>query len=134
MSTNLEIENIGRKIHIPNRYVSMARGAVSPPKLTGLASQLLLGAANAQRNPSQKVNSKNKRAITMEMLKLLENSIAVNQSWSVYEKCLRFSVCLMAWWGSFRLGELLGPETTKFHKSTMLLASAITFHQGSDSV
>ena len=40
----------------------------------------------------------------------------------------------MAWWGSFRLGELLSPETTKFHKSTTLLASDIKFHQGSVSV
>ena len=120
--------------HPPLRYISMARGAAAPPKLPALASQLLLGAANAQRNPTQKIYSKNKQAISLPMLKLLENSIGRRENWSIYEKCLRFTVALLAWWGSFRLGELLSPETAKFHGTTALLASDVKFHEGSISV
>ena len=41
------------------------------------------------------------------MLKLIENSIGRKENWSPYEKSLRFTVSLLAWWGSFRLGELI---------------------------
>ena len=112
----------------------MARGATSPPKLPTLATQLISGASNSQRDPHMKVNSKNKRAITLQMLKLIENSIARKEKWSMYEKCLRFCVALLAWWGSFRLGELLSQEKSQFHVSTALLASDIKFHGGSISV
>ena len=41
---------------------------------------------------------------------------------------------LVGWWGSFRVGELLAKEHTKFDAKKDLLASDITFHEGSVSV
>ena len=74
------------EIHNHLRYISMARGAVAPPKLPTLASQLILGSSKAQRNPVKEVNTKSKRAITLEILRLLENSIARREDWSLFEK------------------------------------------------
>ena len=41
---------------------------------------------------------------------------------------------LLARWGSFRLGELLGSKTMEYHPTSILLASDIKFHEGSLSV
>ena len=112
----------------------MARGSSSIPKLPDLATQLMQGAANAQQDAIKEVNKREKRAITMDMLTLFENAIARKENWSDFEKSLRFTVCLLAWWGSFRLGELLGSRTTVFHCSSSLLASDLRFHEGSVSV
>ena len=112
----------------------MSRGATSPPELPALATQLMQGATNGQKDVFKNVNSRNKRAITLEMLTLLENSIARKTEWSPFEKSLRFTVMLLAWWGSFRLGELLGSKTMEYHPTSILLASDIKFHEGSLSV
>ena len=68
------------------------------------------------------------------MLKLLEHSIAMQDRWSVYEKSLRWSVVLMAWWGSFRIGELLPKFRHQFDANKDLLASDIKFNQDSVSI
>ena len=112
----------------------MSRGATEPPELPGLATQLMQGATNSQKDALQEVNSKVKRAITLDMLVLIENVIARRGDWSLYEKSLRFSVALLAWWGFFRLGELLSNRTKEFHASSSLLASDLKFHDGSISV
>ena len=68
------------------------------------------------------------------MLKLIENAIARRRDWSIFEQSLHFSVSLLAWWGSFRLGELLGDRRHEFNSSSILLASDVTFSQDSVAV
>ena len=116
------------------RYVAMSRGALVPLKLTSLASQILAGAANSERNAEKEAKNQDKRAITLEMLSLLSHSIAKREDWSNFEKSLRFAVSLLAFWGTFRLGELLGKTKGEYHSSTSLLASDVTFQDGSVSV
>ena len=63
------------------------------------------------------------------MLKLIENTIARRQDWSTFEQSLRFSVSLLAWWGSFRLGEIVGDRRHEFNSKSILLASDVTFNE-----
>ena len=70
----------------------------------------------------------------MDMLKLFEHSIAMQDRWSVYEKSLRWSVVLMAWWGFFRIGELLPKLRHQFDANLDLLASDVKFNQDSVSI
>ena len=65
------------------------------------------------------------------MLKLLEHSVAQRTDWSCYEKCLRWNVILLAWWGSFRIGELLTKQPNQFNADMDFLASDLTFIEGS---
>ena len=112
----------------------MARGVTSPPPLPALATQLIKGSSNSQKDAKKAANAKTRRAITIDILTLLENSIARNETWSAYEKSLRFTVMLLAWWGTLRLGELLGSKISEYHVSTSLLASDVKFHDQKSSI
>ena len=60
------------------------------------------------------------------MLQFIGHAIANREYWSEFEQNLWFSVAHLAFWGTFRLGELLGKEKNAFHSSTSLLASDVT--------
>ena len=112
------------------RFYLFTLGIASPPKLPPLAQQILVGAEKGRRNPQEIAEKRSRRAISVEMLKLLEHSIAKNQTWSNYEKNMRWAVILSAWWGAFRIGELLPKTKSSFSPLSCLLASDITFHEG----
>ena len=57
------------------------------------------------------------------MLMLLQNSIATQPTWSPYEKSMRWTVMLLAYWGRFRMSELLTQERHKFDPASALLPS-----------
>ena len=84
------------------KFVVMSRGATEPGKLSSLASQLLVGGSNREKDALKEATKKSKRAITIDMLKLIKISISRRQDWSTFEQSLHFSVSLLAWWGSFR--------------------------------
>ena len=107
------------------RFYLLSLGIAAPPKLPPLPEQLLVGRVNQVRNPALLASKKTKRAISLEILKLLGHGIARNNVWSDYEKNLRWAVFLTAWWGSFRIGELLSKSMHQFHPSSALLASGI---------
>ena len=86
------------------RFYLLSMGVATPPKLPSLAEQLIVGLEKGNRNPMQIALKKTRRAITVHMLKIIEHAIATHSSWSTYEKSLRWSVLLVAWWGSFRQG------------------------------
>ena len=113
------------------RFYLLAQGVHSPASLPPLAEQLIQGRAKLAINPSSEATKKTRRAITLPMLKLLENAIANRGDWSVHERSLRWSVILLAWWGSFRIGELLHPSSHQICKDSGLLASDVTYHPSS---
>ena len=76
--------------------------------------------------------SKMRRPITPAMIKLLGHSLA-NSSQSQYEISLRWSVILTAFWGSFRIGELLGKSQNSYNGLFTLLNSDIKFSQDNSS-
>ena len=113
------------------RFYLFSMGLASPPSLPPLASQLLIGYGKSKIDPQMAAVKKARRAISIEMLKLLEHSIASHSSWTDFEKSLRWTVTLCAWWGSFRIGELLSTNSYSYNSSNALLASDVTNHEDS---
>ena len=113
------------------RFYLLSMGVATPPKLPPLAEQLIVGLQKQARDPSEIARKKTRRSITVEMLKLLQHAIACKSDWSDFEKCLYWAVILNAWWGAFRIGELLPKTKNSFDPKSSLLASDITFNEGS---
>ena len=63
------------------RFYLFSMGLPNPPPLPQLANQLLAGYEKSKINPLLTASKKERRAITVEMLKLLEHSIACHTSW-----------------------------------------------------
>ena len=92
------------------RYYLLSLGIPNPPKIPTLAEQMIAGLVKDTRNPLLQAVKKTRKAISIDMLKLLEHAIAINSGWSLYEKSLRWAVMLTAFWGSFRMGGLLAKK------------------------
>jgi len=112
------------------RYIMMSRGAHSPTPATPLTSQLLSGMINIQKDAVKEATKIRRRPITLNMIILLKHAIATHPTWSPYEKSLRWSVTLLGYWGSFRMGELVSKEKYQFNESTSLLPTDIQFKEG----
>ena len=72
------------------RFYYLSMGIPNPPRLPPLAEQLLAGRNNQTKNPALIAAKQTKRAITIELLKLLGHAIACNSKWSDFEKNLRY--------------------------------------------
>ena len=107
------------------KFYLLSLGIANPPKLPPLAEQLLMGKNNQLHNTATEALKKTKRAITLDLLKLLGHAISRSSKWSDFEKSLRWTVFLSAWWGSFRIGELLSKRKHNFDPSSTLLASGL---------
>ena len=130
MNQNLSVCTI-RSYLAGIRFYLLSLGVTSPPKLPQLAEQLLVGMKNQTSNPIETASKKTRRAITARMLKIIGHGIAVTKEWSSYEKSLRWAVVLVAWWGSFRIGELLTKSKANFHPGSTLLASDVKLSEES---
>jgi len=64
--------------------------------------------------------------MTLSLLKILGHSIAVS-SWSDHSKCVVWTASCVAFFGSFRFGELLATSATEFNCFETLLWSDIRF-------
>ena len=131
---------VGKKLSVPTirsylagiRFYLLSMGIPTPPTLPPLADQLLIGMSKGGRDAVALASRKTRRAISAEMLKLIEHAIALRQDWSVFEKSLRWAVTLVAWWGAFRIGELLPKNKQSYDPKSSLLASDVKF--ANDSV
>ena len=112
----------------------MARGAPHHTKLPELGAQIVTGSTNLRKDARAEAIKPKRRPITIHMLRLLQHAIASHHSWTDYEKSLRWSVMLLGFWGSFRMGELLKSERSKFNPSNSLLPSDLKFHEDSVAV
>jgi hypothetical protein len=90
---------------------------------------MLKGAANL--DSYRKNNKAEKTPITLSMLKLIGHEICTSD-WSPGKKAVFWAACTVAFFGSFRLGELLCSSRSCFTKDN-LVWSDITFN-GNDSV
>ena len=81
------------------------------------------------QNPQEDAEKPEKRPITLNTLRLLSHNIATRDSWSEYKKYLRWAICLLAFWGSFRIGKLLERFRHKFNSNRSLMPSDIQFHK-----
>lgn len=73
-----------------------------------------------------------RKVMTLPLLKLLGHEIA-NSEWSDNSKHVFWTCCLMAFFGSFRIGELLACNKNRFVPKETLLWKDVTF-RGTDSV
>ena len=112
------------------RFYELSQGAQVPALNTELTKHLLKGHENLQRDPKKAVLDRQRRPITGSMLRLLGHSIASSIT-SEYEQSLLWTVCLTAWWGSFRMSELLCEFRHEFNSLSSLMPSDIQFHEDS---
>ena len=116
------------------RYISLSRGASHHTKLPELGAQIVAGSSNLKKDSRAEASKPKRRPITINMLLILQHAIATHHSWTDHEKSLRWSVMLLGYWGSFRMGELLENEKSKFNPNCSLLPSDLKFHDDSVSV
>ena len=116
------------------RFISFSRGATNPTKLPQLGLQLLAGISNSDRNAKVEAEKVARRPITLNMVVLLGHAIATKPNWSDFERSLRWTVILLGFWGSFRMGELIGQEKFKFNSDTSLMPGDIKFLDNSVSL
>ena len=107
------------------KRMAMARGVQSPAPQPELSKTILKGYENLQRNPVKSVLSANHRPVSIHFLRLLGH--ACNKFWKGddFDKLSFWVVCVLAFWGSFRIGELLGQSTSSFSPSSDLLGSDV---------
>ena len=111
------------------RFIALSRGAQSHTPMPALATQLMSGVANMRKDAVREALKCRTLPITLNMLTLLCNRIAIHPSWSPYEKSLRWSTMILVYWGSFRMGELISQEKHKFDPSSSLLPSDLQFKE-----
>lgn len=84
------------------------------------------GAQNLELYSSK--SSHNRMAVTLPLLKIIGSKIA-QTNWSSLNKQVFWSACCLAFFGSFRMGELLSKFENKFDSATTLLWSDIKIKQ-----
>ena len=84
------------------KHYELSKGVPKPSENSSLVKHLLTGHENLQRDPGRAILQKQRRPITGQILKLLGHSIATSGR-SDYEQSLLWLVCLVAFWGSFRI-------------------------------
>ena len=115
------------------RHFELASGVANPTKNSELSKQLMQGHENIQRNPAEAVTKKQRRPVTGLILKLLGHALA-KSSKSSYEQSLFWTVALVAFWGSFRIAELLCEFRHSFNSKDSLMVSDIRFESKSASI
>ena len=104
------------------RHHELSLGVVAPIQNSELTKKLLTGVENQQRNPALDAFKRQRRPVTGNILQMLGHAIAISVK-SEFEKSLLWSVCLCAFWGSFRLSELLCTLRTQFNPNDSLMLS-----------
>ena len=91
-----------------------------------IAKTILRGAENLSLySCSTKLH---RNVMTLELLKILGHEISVS-NWSTDSKQVIWSACVLAFFGSFRMGELLSTTEKSFDQCTSLTWSDITFYE-----
>jgi hypothetical protein len=90
-----------------------------------LAQTILTGMVKSTHDPRQEVEKPARRSISLPLLKIISHAIASQSEWSSYKKSLIWSLALVAWWGGFRIAELLPRLTSEFSVKDALLRSDV---------
>ena len=108
------------------RLASISKGFPCDTLVSPMVKQILKGLRNLKENPKQKVESKTRRAMTFVHLKLLGHAIG-SSGYSEFEKDAIWAVSLSAFWGSFRLGELMNKRAGETDPKYSCLLSDFKF-------
>ena len=117
------------------RYAHMKKGMCVPVLRPDIIKCILKG-GKIKDSVQKKLEGKKPRlAVTMNWL-LLIRALLKKSMFSQKKKKLIWSICTIAYWGSFRIHELLSRKTTNFDVQTTLLRENVTLstakHEGVD--
>jgi len=101
-------------INMAHKYAGLDGSSCS----SFLASALLKGAENLEFY--RDLTSNARKAMSLPLLKLIGHQIAISD-WSDDTKIVIWCACVTAFFGSFRLGEILGKNEKSFNQAETLL-------------
>ena len=110
------------------RYAMLSIGHQCENLRTPVVAQVLKGIRNLKRDPQAVVMKKTRRAMTIPHLRLLGHALSTS-TLSPYTKGLVWAVAMLAFWGSTRVGELLGPLARAHDPKSAFLMSDISFSE-----
>ena len=105
------------------RRIALAKGIPTPEKVHDLAKTLLKGHQNLCHDPQANVREATKRPVSIPLLRLIAHSISKHWKGTRQDKLTFWTICKVAFWGSFRVGELLSDNTTIFSPKSDILGS-----------
>ena len=114
------------------RRMSLAEGVARPEVTPDLANTLLKGHENLSRDPVEAVAKATHRPISIPFLRLLGHALTKHWKGPEENKKTFWTICMVAFWGSFRAGELLTDQVTTFSTKSDLLGSDV-LHMSEDS-
>jgi hypothetical protein len=89
-----------------------------------LEKSLLKGLENIRGQTNRKRKARKTIPVSLKILENVKRSLRL-QNWAQGSKICVWAACLVAFWGVFRLGELLPKSELKFDKSSDLLWSDV---------
>lgn len=107
------------------RRLAIASGVETPAPRSDLARSLLKGYENLKRDPKKAAMSSTHRPVSIHFLRLLGHAASTYWEGDSFDKLSFWVVCLTAFWGSLRIGEVLGQRTSIFSPGSDLLASDV---------
>ena len=107
------------------RYAMLNVGYECENLRTEVVKQVLRGIRNLKRDPQLAAKKKTRRAMTIPHLKLLGHAIKESRL-STYMKSAVWAGSMLAFWGTARIGELMGPYGGSFDPKSSLLLSDIS--------
>ena len=115
------------------RRLTLSHGVSNPPPQSDLSKSILKGYENMTRNPIQAVADATHRPVSIPFLRLLAH--ALNKYWrgNLNDKQCFWSICLLAFWGSMRIGEVLCKQVATFSPVSDLLGTDV-IHMSSSSL
>ena len=115
------------------RRLALTKGVCTPPPQSDLAKSLLRGYENVTRNPVQAVARATHRPVTIPFLRILGHAIHKFWKGETFDQRCFWVICVTAFWGALRIGELLCDHPNTFSPDSDLLASDV-IHMSPDSV
>ena len=107
------------------RMAHIASGVYIHTLHSPIIDQFLTGAANIANIEEDLASKPYRKAVTLPLLLLISHKIKTSE-WSKYKQQLVWSVCLLAFHGAFRCGELLASNVKTFDSKFHLLRRDIT--------
>ena len=111
------------------RFALLCSGYECENLRTPVVKQVLKGMHNLKRDPQTLVEKKTRRAMTIFHLRILGHAL-VTSKLSEYLRNTIWAVSLAAFWGSLRIGEVLGPLVRAFDPKSSLLLSDVVVSGG----
>ena len=107
------------------RRLALTKGVSTPAPQSDLTKSILRGYENVSRNPILAVAKATHRPVTIPFLRILGH--ATHKYWkgcSFDQRCF-WVICVTAFWGSLRIGEMLCDHPNTFSPTSDLLASDV---------